>query len=439
MDYDLDGVSTDDEIAMPSGSLTFSGQQFSNFGFTWTNGFGQGTYTLVNAQSISGLGSNLSGSIDGLPATLSVQGSGNNQDLVLNVTPEPSTFTLLGVGATGLMAYVWRRRRVKAIVRGLLAAALLASAVSAQASTINVFNMPSGETSLQFVTVGDPGNLPGPATGGTLGSVPYVYKMGTYDVTVGQYCQFLNAVATTGDPYGLYNSGMATDMPTLGIAETGSPGNGGYSVIGTYGQAANCPIFDVTWGDAARFCNWLQNGQPAAPEGNGTTETGAYTLDGDTTTLMTETRNLGASYFLPSENEWYKAAYYVGGGTNSGYWTYPTKSNVAPDASLAWRLRTGMMPTTSISTAAVLPTPRICSRRWATLRRRPALTAHSTWAATFGNGTRRLPPIATGRIGVGGGGSALGLIPNQLASTAYAAGGPTGRILFCWFPCCKCP
>ena len=248
MDYDLDGVSTDDEVSMPSGSLTFSGQQFSNFGFTWTDGFGQGTYTLVNAQSISGLGSNLSGSIDGLPATLSVQGSGNNQDLVLNVTPEPSTFTLLGVGATGLMAYVWRRRRAKAIVRGLLAAALLASAVSAQASTINVFNMPSGETSLQFVTVGDPGNLPGPATGGTLGSVPYVYKMGTYDVTVGQYCQFLNAVATTGDPYGLYNSGMATDMPTLGIAQTGSPGNGGYSVIGTYSQAANCPIFDVTWG-----------------------------------------------------------------------------------------------------------------------------------------------------------------------------------------------
>ena len=34
MDFDLDGVSTDDEVSMPSGSLTFSGQQFSNFGFT---------------------------------------------------------------------------------------------------------------------------------------------------------------------------------------------------------------------------------------------------------------------------------------------------------------------------------------------------------------------------------------------------------------------
>ena len=41
-----------------------------------------------------------------------------------------------------------------------------------------------------------------------------------------------------------------------------------------------------------------------------------------------------AAYFLPTENEWYKAAYYSGGGTNSAYYTYPTKSNIAPDNSL---------------------------------------------------------------------------------------------------------
>jgi hypothetical protein len=94
------------------------------------------------------------------------------------------------------------------------------------------------------------------------------------------------------------------------------------------------PVITVTWGDAARFCNWLQNGQPTGLEGNGTTEMGAYTLNGDTTNLMTETRNPGATYFIPSENEWYKAAYYKSGGTNAGYWAYPTQSNIAPNNSL---------------------------------------------------------------------------------------------------------
>jgi MYXO-CTERM domain-containing protein len=121
-------------------------------------------------------------------------------------------------------------------------------------------------------------------------------------------------------------------FPTLGISQNGSPGKYSYSVTGTYSQAANCPIFDMTWGDAARFCNWLQNGQPRRAEGNGTTETGAYTLNGTATNWMAVTRNSTATYFIPSENEWYKAAYYdptLNGGAG-GYWIYPTKSNTPP-------------------------------------------------------------------------------------------------------------
>jgi formylglycine-generating enzyme required for sulfatase activity len=105
-------------------------------------------------------------------------------------------------------------------------------------------------------------------------------------------------------------------------------------VAGSYNQGVNCPIFDVTWGDAARFCNWLQNGQPTGPEGSGTTETGAYTLSGATadSALIAVTRNSGASYFIPTENEWYKAAYYNPGA--GAYWTYPTQSNIAPGNTL---------------------------------------------------------------------------------------------------------
>ena len=38
---------------------------------------------------------------------------------------------------------------------------------------------------------------------------------------------------------------------------------------------------------------------------------------------------------IPSEDEWYKAAYYKGGSTNAGYWDYPTRSNTAPGQDMA--------------------------------------------------------------------------------------------------------
>ena len=95
------------------------------------------------------------------------------------------------------------------------------------------------------------------------------------------------------------------------------------------------PVFDVSYGDAAPFCNWLQNGQPSSgTKGAGTTESGAYTLNGATSqaALLAVTRNANAKYVIPSENEWYKAAYYdpaLNGGAG-GYWLYPTRSNTAP-------------------------------------------------------------------------------------------------------------
>ena len=131
----------------------------------------------------------------------------------------------------------------------------------------DVFHMSGGQNSLEFVTVGDPGNATDPSTG--YGSVGSVYQMGKYDVTVGQYCQFLNAVATT-DTYGLYTPDMATDYTHVPVARSGTPGSYSYAVGGELqAAAANCPMFDVSWGDAARFCNWLQNGQPVGPQGTG--------------------------------------------------------------------------------------------------------------------------------------------------------------------------
>ncbi len=222
------------------------------------------------------------------------------------------------------------------IARGWLALTIVASAVTVQA---DVFNMPSGQASLQFATVGDPGNA---ADATSFGSVPYVYSMGKYDVTAAQYCQFLNAVAMPGDSFGLFNVNMA-NPPSLGpssvgcgISRTVSSGTYSYTVSPS---DANFPVTFVSWGDAARFCNWLQNGQPIAPEGDGTTETGAYNVDGMGTAqgFMQIARNPGARYFIPSENEWYKAAYYdstLNGGAG-GYWSYSTRSNSTPSNTLS--------------------------------------------------------------------------------------------------------
>jgi formylglycine-generating enzyme len=86
----------------------------------------------------------------------------------------------------------------------------------------------------------------------------------------------------------------------------------------------------VSWYDAARFTNWLHNGQ-----GGGSTETGAYTLSGNTGII---TKNVGATVWLPSEDEWYKAAYYQpsgAGGDTDNYWLYPTQSNTVPTVATA--------------------------------------------------------------------------------------------------------
>ena len=87
------------------------------------------------------------------------------------------------------------------------------------------------------------------------------------------------------------------------------------------------PVVNVTWYDAIRFANWMNNGQ-----GNGDTETGAYTILGGTPTPSNGdsiTRN-PARQSMPSENEWYKAAYYD--PTTTSYYLYPTSSNTPPTA-----------------------------------------------------------------------------------------------------------
>lgn len=87
----------------------------------------------------------------------------------------------------------------------LVAIACIAASLASSAN--------GGPISIAMVPVGDPGNAPDTQimNDGTTGygKVNYVYQIGKYDVTTDQYATFLNSVAAT-DPYGLYNSNMAT-------------------------------------------------------------------------------------------------------------------------------------------------------------------------------------------------------------------------------------
>lgn len=174
---------------------------------------------------------------------------------------------------------------------------------------------------IETVAVGDLGNSSDVAwsefSWGPFGAVNYQYSIGRYEVTNAQYTAFLNAKAAT-DSHDLYSAGMAGEFG--GIVRSGSAGSYAYSTVS---GRENWAVNHVSFWDAARFTNWLENGQ-----GNGDTETGTYTLGGVTNpTNASVTRSPGATWAITSENEWYKAAYYKGGGPNAGYWLYPTQSN----------------------------------------------------------------------------------------------------------------
>jgi sulfatase modifying factor 1 len=157
------------------------------------------------------------------------------------------------------------------------------------------------------------------------GAVSYGYHVGTYEVTNSQYVSFLNAKAAT-NTHALYYAQMGF-APHGGINQSGTSGTFSYSVKSGFG---NKPVNYVDFWQAARFTNWLTNGQ-----GSSSTETGVYTLNDETNpTNGTVTRNSTAwdegGVAIASEDEWYKAAYYQpegAGGDSDNYWLYPTASN----------------------------------------------------------------------------------------------------------------
>ncbi len=203
----------------------------------------------------------------------------------------------------------------------LLAAFLVLAGLSATAMA---------EVTFEWVTVGHVGNPSDPENDDDIegiGSVGYIYRIAKHEVTNAQYAEFLNAVAVT-DPNALYTPEQAVEG---GISRSGISGSYVYTVNANMG---NKPVNFISFVKAMMFVNWLHNGQPTGAQGPDTVYDGVYTLvDG-----ISETRNIGATFFVPTENEWYKAAYHqpsIDGGDTDNYWLYPTASNTAPTPATA--------------------------------------------------------------------------------------------------------
>jgi len=201
----------------------------------------------------------------------------------------------------------------------------------------------SAKIQIDTVEVGHPNNPADTITmnDGTsgYGSVPYSYRIGKYLVTKGQYTAFLNAVAKD-DPHGLYQRIMGRHR-SGGIIREGEPGSYTYTVgpspTDESKDMSDYPVNYVTFLAAARFANWLMNGQPTGPAGPNTTESGVYLFDEEGNLVGQRERAGGPIDGRPwvavaSENEWYKAAYFdptLNEGVG-GYWLYPTRSNEPP-------------------------------------------------------------------------------------------------------------
>jgi sulfatase modifying factor 1 len=192
--------------------------------------------------------------------------------------------------------------------------ALATISISTASAGMVTFGVEANTFSIQFQEIGSPGNIadntgiPNPA-----GSVPYIYSIGIYEIKRDSITKY-NA-----------NYGVANNLEiTMHDMTSGGGSNG-----------PNKPATGVSWNEAARFVNWLNTS-------TGFTEAYKFTTNGiqdDIEPWSTNDsgynasnpyRNQFAKYFLPTVDEWYKAAFFD--PTANVYFDFANGSNTAPIA-----------------------------------------------------------------------------------------------------------
>lgn len=182
-------------------------------------------------------------------------------------------------------------------------------------ASADIFGSGANQFTIDFVTISGDTN---PASG--YGIVNNDYRMGTYEITNDQWNKF---------------------SANLGVPVTGNPS-------WAYGESpawtgTNVPTNELSWYEGAQFVNYLNTstGHQAAYKFTGTQGTGDYTLDvwesgDDGYNVSNPYRNSDAFYFMPTEDEWVKAAYWNGTSLQS----YAGVGDVTPTQS-GWNFYDG--------------------------------------------------------------------------------------------------
>ena len=174
-----------------------------------------------------------------------------------------------------------------------------------------------------------PGNQHGIHAG--RGSVDYVYRISKLEVSTGDWLEFANAFSMQSDELDdlLFRRVIWQVRPDFDYH-----GPGTRYVYGPTGldEPWLSPI-GVTWRQAAMYCNWLHNGKSTDPNAlmDGAYDVSTFGIIGASYTDQ-DTRHPDAKYWIPSLDEWLKAAHYDPdkSGQGPGWWTYGHASDEPP-------------------------------------------------------------------------------------------------------------
>jgi formylglycine-generating enzyme required for sulfatase activity len=173
----------------------------------------------------------------------------------------------------------------------------------------------SGGDGIEWVTIGATGNRgydrsdPDRRVTGR-GAVNYEYRIGKYEVTSGQWAEFFAAALNRPDG----------DIPWVQAPFiTGGTAN------------PMLPTGGISWHTAAIYCNWLHNSKSSDRSAflNGAYDVSTFGYGEEPGTFTDQlTHNQGARYWIPTWDEWLKAAHYD--PVLDRWWEYSTTSDTRP-------------------------------------------------------------------------------------------------------------